>query len=550
MGALTLRKAWMAGKWAELKKKGHLDGNPEPAEFVEKELWAAAYGGTVEERTAGKVKLEEGATAWVGKVERLILIGSMDLGWHLSHHFGFAAIIVAWVARQLVRPFTPWTTWPVLDCEKGTPFVENLRIQWARLLHEMDANKDDAPLFIQLFGTRDRYVGPMEGVDPLFLPPPHQKTPNSGKYRYVCIEVPESGHEDLALIADSASLTGQGKSREEIGRAQKRRGLMIESLIRAPGKFSNIQAHLAEDSQLHKPNPKVTDVVFVIHGIRDAGYWTQHLAQRIKALSSKSSQTSSDPPKEIRFVSETSTYGYFAMLPFISSGTRRNKVQWLFNEYTDNAVRYPKARFHFVGHSNGTYLLASAMERSSCIRFVNVAFAGSVVRRDYPWPKLKEARQVSRVANYLATTDWVVAVFPWFIGRLQVLLDWLSGSLLSLPPKRDLGSAGDLGFRDFDRKPDLVNVPPVTGGHGAAVEERNWDCLASFILGGDAVAHEKKKRKTIVLVFWRLFFAALAVLLFWGICFLWPWRGGLPTWQHGVGYALGLLLLQRILTRL
>ena len=35
-----------------------------------------------------------------------------------------------------------------------------------------------------------------------------------------------------------------------------------------------------------EPDFKVTDVVFVVHGIRDKGYWTQKVARTIKKLSS------------------------------------------------------------------------------------------------------------------------------------------------------------------------------------------------------------------------------------------------------------------------
>jgi hypothetical protein len=85
---------------------------------------------------------------------------------------------------------------------------------------------------------------------------------------------------------------------------------------------------------------------------------------------------------------------------------------------------YPKGtRFHFVGHSHGTYLLAAAIDRCAAVRFERVVFAGSVVSSrfkcaDFITPG-NGAPQVGKVRNYVASQDWVVATVPR-------ALEWLS----------------------------------------------------------------------------------------------------------------------------
>jgi hypothetical protein len=59
----------------------------------------------------------------------------------------------------------------------------------------------------------------------------------------------------------------------------------------------------------------VEDIVFVIHGIRDKGYWTHKIARRVQAMAKQR-------PGDIRFATETSSYGYFPMLSFLLPGKR------------------------------------------------------------------------------------------------------------------------------------------------------------------------------------------------------------------------------------
>jgi hypothetical protein len=184
---------------------------------------------------------------------------------------------------------------------------------------------------------------------------------------------------------------------------------------------------LPADNPAGEPQPEVTDVIFVIHGIRDAGYWTHKIARRVREKGKRLGRV---------VATETSSYGYFPMLRFFLPGERRIKTQWLMDQYVEACALYPNARFSFVGHSNGTYLLASALRDYRCCRFNRVLFAGSVVRRQYDWDRYIARGQVQEVANYVATADWVVAFFPKALQTLGI---------------QDLGSAGHDGFRSAGR---------------------------------------------------------------------------------------------------
>ena len=135
---------------------------------------------------------------------------------------------------------------------------------------------------------------------------------------------------------------------------------------------------------------------------------------------------------------------------------------------------YPASDFAYVGHSNGTYLLAKALELCPAMRFKRVVFAGSVVRCRYDWNRFVPAGgtpswQVEQILNYVATADWVVAIFPHGLERLGV---------------PDLGGAGHLGFTGDDTP--VTNIEYVVGGHGAALRDKYWDEMSAFVLEGAA----------------------------------------------------------------
>jgi alpha-beta hydrolase superfamily lysophospholipase len=65
--------------------------------------------------------------------------------------------------------------------------------------------------------------------------------------------------------------------------------------------------------------------------------------------------------------------------------------------HTQEIAKNPAVKISFVGHSNGSYILASAMQRYRSMEINNVVFAGSVVPRDYPWSRLKDTGRVAAV---------------------------------------------------------------------------------------------------------------------------------------------------------
>ena len=163
--------------------------------------------------------------------------------------------------------------------------------------------------------------------------------------------------------------------------------------------------------------------------------------------------------------------------------TRREKVEWFLDEYVTARTLCPNAPMYFVGHSNGTYLLGAALERCRAVKFENVVLAGSVLPRRFDWERFVLREQIANVLNYVATADWVVAIFPRVFEIVRV--PWKPASL---------GSAGHNGFVGEDPR-TIVEREYVEGRHAAALDERHWDDIARFILEGPSVEIRSRTAK-------------------------------------------------------
>ena len=406
-------------------------------------------------------KFREKPRDWAPLIKRLVLLAGINRGWSVSSTLDWWTS-VKWSLFQFLGENLPGAPLMIFAIRRGAPFLVQTRLQWLAL---MDPNFGPRPniVSVQLLGTVDDEVSPDDNVDysvDLFG--------NNGSSSYFYLEVKESGHGDVIEMSPSGP-----KSQPKSARAE-RRTKFLTALNDSPEvlKGECISREDMADNLPPEPDFKVTDVVFVVHGIRDKGYWTQKVARTIKKLSSAT------PGSERKFKSWTSSYGYFAMLPFVVPSVRQRKVEWLMDHYAEARARYPNADFHYVGHSNGTYLAAQALKDYPAARFKRIVFAGSVVRRDYQWSTLthptksnhKAPPRVEKVLNYVATADWVVALFP------KGLEPWKSFNL---------GSAGHDGFDEASKDGPVYEVEYIVGDHGAGHQESNWEDIARFIVFGE-----------------------------------------------------------------
>ena len=444
---------------------------------------------------------------WAPSIRRIVLLAGMNRGWSVASAMDWWTG-VQWMAVELIGETLLAGKPTVFALRRGAPFLVQTRLQWLAMMDPDYGPRPDI-IAVQLLGTADDLVAPDDHVDyavDLF----------GGRERqaYFYLEVKASDHRNVVDVSATGSLQTMS------ARAQRRQQLLIAlHASRADLALQCIPRDEMADVLPAMPDPSVTDVVFVVHGIRDKGYWTQKIARTIKHHAAAGQ----------KFESWTESYGYFAMLPFVFRAARQRKVEWLMDRYVDMRARFPRARMHYVGHSNGTYLAAQALQDYRAARFTRIVFAGSVVRRDYDWMSLMTpapgalpgAPRVAQVLNYVATRDWVVALFP------KGMQPWR---------RFNLGSAGHDGFIQGSECGPVHQIRYLAGDHRTGHEESNWNDIARFIVSGAVPTMRFPPFSKTQSRLWRwmgaasfvLFPLLVAIIVSLGIVLLWSMFASLP----------------------
>lgn len=380
--------------------------------------------------------------SWAQAVRRLVLLAGMNRGWTTEGKLPPDATVWLelqmrvghWLAKLLGRGEL------ILEMQRGSPFVSNLRLDWIRLMHEREAAPaaDPRPLeVVQLLGDIDDVVHREDNED--------LRATAMGEF--ALLRVRGTGHADIIEVGAS------GKDEEASDLQLYRRDKLL--LAATTQDFGSVRAQ----SEVLEPSVDklVTDVVFVLHGIRDIGRWSSAFEDEIR------NNHGLEADRKLLFVSPR--YGYLGMGPFLFEGVRDRYVRWFMDEYTEVLARYPRVKpesIRFFGHSNGTYLLADALRKYESMRVGNVVLAGSVVSSDYPWSGLEH--RIGAIRSYAGTRDWVVALFP----RLFELPGFVHLG-------NRLGGGGFLGFSDT-----RVQNVLIPGGHDAF--GRHQEAIVAFLM--------------------------------------------------------------------
>jgi pimeloyl-ACP methyl ester carboxylesterase len=445
--------------------------------------------------------LPGGPRPWTARVRRIILLAGMNRGWSLSPRPEQMSLRF-WIAGRFMTRLARVLRFGGLirSIERGAPFVANLRVQWARLY--AGDNARNAPRVIQLLGTIDDLVAEADQTD-LFSTP-----------GFTYIPLVQTGHANVVELSGSSFASQRARVLGDVLR------LIDEEITEKYGpEHRRVAARQESAREEH--------VVFIMHGIRDYGHWTQAIADEFRRLAPD-------------IATRTARYRYFPMGAFLLLGQREKFVRWFMDLYTEEVARNPDVRVSFVGHSNGTYILARAMEIYPVLNVQHVVFAGSVVRRDYPWSRWKDAGRLEAVRNYRAARDFVVAVFP----RLFELLR----ETTPLPLRNDIGSGGFLGFQD-----PVGNAHEITvrGGHGGALDPRNHAAIIRFVAAGESIAVPglvvEELDQGIVLaskLCWVIWSILLAVVVLGGMLLGWLVPPGMALGVVGVYVVIVLFALQ------
>jgi hypothetical protein len=352
-------------------------------------------------RGLGSANNHEEPQEWASHVSRIILFAAFNRGIHLH-----------WYERFLLF-FLPWCTL-LRDILIGSDFVTNVRIWWIRKL--VDQSK--LPIVVQIRGTHDQRVGRDDSLDIEGFLEGFQMTL-------------EATHDGLLLFNSDAAANSD------------KYAIFRQAIF---GDF--IERDHAQ--RVYDANQQI---YFVMHGIRASNDdWVQAMANLISAQFQSAKVI---PP----------TYGRFSALQFVAPPLRRKKVRWFQDLYSSELAKNPMAKFHFVGHSYGTYLFGYGIRRLNGMSFERVSLNGSVLPAQWDWDKYR--RQVRELRNARAQKDYPVGLLCSALRGIRML---------------DIGTAGYNGFQiPFGPHSEAFYYQ---GGHGASVDKNARPHILSFLVNG------------------------------------------------------------------
>jgi hypothetical protein len=323
--------------------------------------------------------------------------------------------------RRLYRAARTFHAIPHLllsDALWGSAFLTQLRLEWIR--HFRDVDNDRLPEVVQLLGTRDQLVTREDSTDLLQFP------------KVTAFDVADATHDNLHR---------PDASEDPASRYKLLRHAVFEPLS-------------APEPEL--PPRSKNPVIFVLHGIRASNSgWPDQLRELL---------LNANTDAEVILPS----YNYFSALNFCLPWIRRRYIEWFQDAYSEALARSSQSDFHFVGHSNGTYLLGASLKALPAMRFQRIALIGSVLPRDYDWSVRVRDGQVREIRNHRSSVDWPVGLLCSGLRALQM---------------RDIGTGGFDGF-EWNTASVSREIYYHRGGHSGPLTPTCLTDIATHILTG------------------------------------------------------------------
>ncbi|NBF04294.1 alpha/beta fold hydrolase [Pseudomonas sp. Fl5BN2] len=372
---------------------------------------------------------------WWHKVESVLLFASINRGFrpYATTSWALSLALMKLISLQwlMLKPPSWFALGWLLELEKGSFFVTDLRLAWMRHFHERD--DEHRPFVVQ-------FLGDIDGV------------------------VAREDVRDTEAFANSYTVTIEGADHSNLFDPAAAPGTAGFARILPVFQDPDPRDREPEKAQeLAVTGPRL--VVFVLHGIRDGNSgWVTDIAEAIEqqCRSSGTGQQGAEPPVLV----DRSTYGWFSAIKFALPWVRRSNLPWFLDRYSYHVARNPDVKFRFIGHSNGTYILGTSLLQVSSLMFDRVYLAGSVLPREFPWKDML-ARRVGTLVNQCSSEDWPVGGLCRGLHRIGF---------------HDVGTGGVDGFDDLDGCAFSTQTRWFKGDHGKPLQRPNQPKIIDYVL--------------------------------------------------------------------
>ncbi|WP_211882374.1 esterase/lipase family protein [Pseudarthrobacter albicanus] len=357
---------------------------------------------------------------WAKKVTRIVLLGSPNTGFREQNlPGGWAYPFLAGLGSFALE-----------SVHAGAFWIANLRLRWLEVMRKLwaehSANPRIAftpPLIVQVYGLKDDVVAREDIDDSKFMP------------HTVSSEVSTGNHGELVDLTDPAT--------------KKSRWPELEHAIF--GQHANADVFSAASSD---------PVYFILHGIRASAYddWIRDLRETLQP-GQKEIALAERRPKVVE-----PNYGFFSAFQFAIRGTRRSNIHQFLDLYLAEVLTHQSDGFSFIGHSNGTYMMANVMKNVRAVRFRRIMLAGSVLPPTFDWARLFDLQQI----GYYDDDVWHHGQVHNDRARKDYPVGFLANGMRGLF-FRDVGAAGFRGFEGVQALNVTYHEHTYPKGHGAAL---------------------------------------------------------------------------------
>lgn len=211
-------------------------------------------------------------------------------------------------------------------------------------------------------------------------------------------------------------------------------------------------------------------IVYSVHGINTNGEWQSEFGGYLE-------NRFGDNVKYINY-----KYQYYPVYSFLNPFLRKKEVDILIGDLKHCAKSAPNATVHLIGHSFGTYLISTALERltlESAPKIGNIILVNSVLKSDYNWSKTVTTHNIKKILNECCINDKILILSQLFA--------------------MGLGMAGRLGF-----KGNLFNTVTnryFKGGHSDLLQNKYFDDWCLHISNQEVISINEREEVNFKIAF-------------------------------------------------
>lgn len=217
------------------------------------------------------------------------------------------------------------------------------------------------------------------------------------------------------------------------------------------------------------------DVVVTLHGIRTSGKWQDLLGKKL------GDAYSYEPYK----------FNFFPLFGFLNEKKVLAEIKCLKIFISKLHIQYPKAKFNFVAHSFGTYIVHRALlECEECFDIGSIILSGSVLKTNVNLDSLYKKHKIDNIVNDCVTLD-----FP-------IILATIANSRYS--------NAGIRGIKGGGR---VVQNRYIKGGHSSCFSDTHLNDWCNIIINKKVIKIDERNLSFFYDIYYPVISSRIGILL-------------------------------------